>query len=391
MKTLFNSICLIFLINLLSAQNWQQSEGIPDTLWIYDIAVCDDYVFAATMYGIYRSSDYGINWEPKNNGINPENTNTRAFAKSGNRIYVANMLGVFSSDDNGEHWSNMNLPYQNPALSVFADDSILLAGVPGGGLYRSADYGETWFGVSGDHFYKIAKYQNFYFAGSWFDVLISDDHGVTWDYSGLSEITYWVINYMDSIYACPFGGGLYKTSPLDIGWIYVVGIKQPVNGISKAETGLFVVTSDNVYYKSGDNPEMGWQELTTDNLPLSDGNYLWSIAVSDEYIIVGTQHNSGKGAGIWYCSLNDIPNSINDTEANNETLIFPNPSGSVINIDHFFAVERAYFEIIDQHGVVIKFGLLQESFLDISILNKGIYYLKLISCEKISIHKFVVN
>ncbi len=388
MKILVTILIIILLPNHIKCQSWQQAEGIPDTLWIYDLATFDPYVFAATMYGIYRSDDAGCTWEPKNNGISPENTAARAFARSGNTIYVSNFRGVFCTTDYGENWTDLNLPYQNPSLSVFADDSIVLAGVIGGGLYRSTDYGTTWTGLAGDHIYKIAKHLNYYFAGSWFEVLVSEDYGITWNSSGMDEMTYWVINFNDTIYACPFTGGLVKTFPAPINWEYVSGIAYPINGITTSGDSLFIITNDYIFYRFENDTERLWHEIPNENLPLAGGNFLWSITISGNHAIVGTENNDGTGAGVWYCPLHQVPGSLNNTiTVDQECLLSPNPAVNFLTLKGISSVLK--ISIYNISGTQVLTLYKPDETIDIGDLATGVYTVKIETDSGIAITKFI--
>lgn len=197
------AVCLFFIGYQLSGQGWQMTTGIHDSIWINDIITVDNYVYAATESSIFRSDNYGESWEPKNGGTHPGCA--QALSYSGGNIYIASVIGVFISDDYGETWFDMPAPEGIYSL-VFADDSIIIA-CSSGGTYRSSDYGYNWTDVGIEPLFKTAKYQNKYFADSWSGILVSEDYGLTWESTDISN-TYWVINCSDMIYACPFSGGL---------------------------------------------------------------------------------------------------------------------------------------------------------------------------------------
>lgn len=390
MKTGLVAFMIVLFLQAVRCQEWHPAEGIPDTLWIYDLAAYHNYIFAATMYGIYRSEDWGQTWETSNNGIEPKHFAARALAGSGDTIFVATMNGIFRTKDFGNSWSSMNLPENTPTLSIFVDDSILLAGVVGGGLYRSDDYGKTWNGVSGEHFYKIAKYKQYYFAGSWFGVLLSDDYGKTWNSCGLDGLTYWMLNFQDTIYACPTTGGLAKTSPEIVSWQYEPGLSFPLNGITSAGDTLFSISADDVYFTAQDLTGNEWIRIPTNDMDISGDDFLWSITVYGGNVIVGTENNAGTGKGVWYYPLH--PTSVSTTKAipvQDRILVCPNPAVDQVSIEGISDPCKA--EIYCMSGNLLMDGIDPRKTIYVGHLKPGVYVLKIEFAEGIVIKKFAVR
>lgn len=387
MKNINLLLILVFIVNInLKSQKWQQSSGIPANEFIFDLASYDNYVFAATMSGIYRSDDYGITWAPKNNGIPTANHKARAFSKSGNKIYVANTYGIFVTENFGENWTDLNLPDNSYSLSVFADDNIILAGVPGGGLYRSVNYGNTWEGVTGDHIYKIAKKDNYYFAGSWGDVVYSNDYGENWQSSNLNEFVYWTFAMNDTIFACSFDGGLFKTAPNNISWKTVNGITDMINGIAVKNDTIFAITSTNIKYSKYSEQNSTWQTLPNNGLPNLVNNKLRSGTFCNNYLVVGTVTDDLSGLGIWYINLSEIFTSVNDKKIENTIAIIPNPANNIININ---GLQNANIQIFDLTGKLFLEIKNSNNLIDVSNFSNGIYIIKIETADGILKKKFI--
>ena len=379
-----------FIANInLKSQTWQQASGIASNELIYDLVSCNNYVFAATLSGIYRSDDYGITFEPKNNGItNTSGLGAHAFSVSGNNIYVANIYGIFVTEDFGENWVDLNLPDHSYSLSVFVDDNIILAGVPGGGLYRSTDNGLNWDGVTADHIYKIAKVDNYYFAGSWGDVVYSDDYGVNWQSTNSNKFTFWTFSMNDTIFACPTDGGIEKTSPDIINWQTIAGISANVTGVSIKNDTIFAVSTDKVLYSKYDEMDNTWNEITTNGLPVLGTNSLSSSTIQNNNLIVGTWGSDGETAlGVWYIDMNEIFTSINDFEDKNGIRIYPNPANNLLYLNGF--VVNSKISIYDLNGKMLINDKIIKNQIDISYLQSGVYTMKIETANEIVTKKFV--
>ena len=98
MKKLFLFLTTL-IISLSSLAQWNRAIGIGDRL-VSSINKIDNYVFAATDSGAYRSSD-GISWQLKIHGLDRTRLNTYVFHKSGDRLYAAGFTGVYVSTDYG--------------------------------------------------------------------------------------------------------------------------------------------------------------------------------------------------------------------------------------------------------------------------------------------------
>jgi photosystem II stability/assembly factor-like uncharacterized protein len=125
-------------------------------------------IFAGTDQGVYKSSDGGETWEPKNQGLGGYGdlviTGISIDPSSPNTIYLATWgYGIFQSTDGGDHWTrfadpikstkiylpimlNNYVPPQPAYLDPMADTTIL-AGYPTTNFGGSAD---MWVGYDFD-------------------------------------------------------------------------------------------------------------------------------------------------------------------------------------------------------------------------------------------------
>ncbi len=109
-------------------------------------AAAADTLYTATRGGgIFKSTDGGSSWSPKNNGLDylyiddlvldPVNPDV---------LYAANGHGVFKSENQGENWTNTGIAVSTNCLAMDpSSPSIIYAGTSAG-LYKTIDGGATW-------------------------------------------------------------------------------------------------------------------------------------------------------------------------------------------------------------------------------------------------------
>ena len=107
MKTLIRSILLIsalFMFKVSYAQFVDCGYGILSKD-AEGLAKFDSCLFVGIIhYGIYRSSNDGIDWEYKSNGLPAGIKYGHCFYSDGSYIYAGTNNGVYMSSNNGENW-----------------------------------------------------------------------------------------------------------------------------------------------------------------------------------------------------------------------------------------------------------------------------------------------
>ena len=121
------------------------NKGIKPLSGVSAVAAIDTNLFAATFYGVYRSTNSGASWT----AVNVDSTSlvNSALAVSGTNLFVGNSEGVFMSSNNGQSWEDINtgfpkfsFPNVNPSseniLTLFISGANLFAGTYGLGVWR---------------------------------------------------------------------------------------------------------------------------------------------------------------------------------------------------------------------------------------------------------------
>ena len=374
MKKLILIATTLILCQTTFAQ-WNRVIGIGDR-FVYSIRKIDNFLFAATDSGAYRSAD-GINWQMKISGMVNTQLNTREFYMNGINLYAASMAGLYVSTDYGDNWQLTNYPhYYNPAISIYAIKNIILSSTTGGGLYRSSDSGNTWEPIIGDNFWKYAMINGKLFASTWQDVSVSLDTGLTWQSTNFNDNAYDLLNVNDTLLVTTFSNGIAQMPANSTNWTYLnaLQISSSFGFATKSDT-IFVSAPNGVYYFRNRNNIAN--SINQNGLNVFPDNQLTSIEVFNNLLLVGTENqNTLLGKGIWYYPLSFLTGTQNKV-TENKISIFPNPTSGLLNI-------RLNDNSITQIDIVNIYGqkvfainnFLSSTIIDISLLANGIYFIK---------------
>ncbi|MGH7256412.1 MAG: WD40/YVTN/BNR-like repeat-containing protein [Nitrospirales bacterium] len=108
-----------------------------------------DTVYAATLDGLYKSTDAADAWTRMGAELPDQMISAMLvdYSRPGH-LYLATRKGVFVSDDRGRRWRPINEGLESLNIRSLAqsriDPNLIYAGTNGSGLYRSTDAGQTW-------------------------------------------------------------------------------------------------------------------------------------------------------------------------------------------------------------------------------------------------------
>ena len=186
-----------------SSQGW--SEGNVRAMCVHN------GVLFGGNYGspvVYKSTDNGSSWTPSGNGITSELT--YALAADSSQVYAATVQGMKRTSDYGGTWVTPPSPLSSTAIySVFLVDGLLFAGTAGDGPYVSTDNGTTWSPANGNlpagssrAILSFAADSSYLYIGTYAGVYRSTDHGTSWQAAKTGLV--------DSVTSalCPVKGGL---------------------------------------------------------------------------------------------------------------------------------------------------------------------------------------
>jgi photosystem II stability/assembly factor-like uncharacterized protein len=404
---------LVLITNVLSQDlNWiAVNNGLTQSNIRSIVVTPNNYIFAATDSGIFRSTDYGLNWNKVVNGhpteyvnslyasnsgivysaceggpvyrstdyglnwnrINPGLGNLSAYSVTVNSlgyIYIGSSgTGVYRSSDDGSSWQNINTGFQYTDVYInsllTADSDVLIAGTGNEGLYRSTDSGNNWTQVYPNQpvlYLGRNTLNNIIFACLTNGVLKSTDNGLTWNYynNGLA-FTYVngiAFNSLNESFAATYGGGVFKSTDDGNFWTVQNSGLIPTNVWSLATTSngyLFAGSSTDGVYRT----EYSTTSLETENLELN------SFSLSQNY-----PNPFNPSTTIKY----SIPNVISNGGKNlNVTLKVYDILGNEVAI------------LVDEYKTTGSF----EIDIDGSLLTSGVYFYQLRAAQYVATKKMI--
>jgi len=203
---------------------WTQS-ALGDAQNGYGLYSSGTEVFAATLNGVYSTTDSGNPWF----NIGLQNRLVFDVTSSGQYILAATENigpGVYRSSDHGNNWIE-TVGMANQSVWAFTkNSSYIFACTWGGGIYRSSDDGGTWqsVGLTNVGFRTMYAVGEKIFAGA-DKIYLSTNNGDTWE---IRQLPYpagdtWCFNYHNGIlYAGD--NGLYSSTDMGDTWQLIYGV-----------------------------------------------------------------------------------------------------------------------------------------------------------------------
>lgn len=348
--------------------NWsRRTNGMPagpQRLDCRSFAVNGTNVFAGMFgLGVYLSTDSGNTWNAANNGIT--DSSVCSIVVSGSNVFVGcgdpSDRAVFLSTNNGNNWSDVtsNLPLYCGLSALAALGTNIFAATNGAGIFMSSDSGATWIpknnGLPSNSISSIACNGNVLFAGTTYGLFMSLDSGNTWTAANNGLIISLPHKYFFAFY----GSTIF---------------------LSVVQSALLPGV-----YLSTDNAN-SWTAINNGML------YPWceSLLVSGGDILAGTF------ASVYRRSISEVLTSVGITESqscNDVFEIFPNPAHTTLTIRTSQQFQNVQLEIYNLIGEIIYSTTInsKQQTLSCEHFFKGIYFVKLIEGEKMRVQKLIVQ
>jgi len=176
--------------------------------------------------GVLKSEDKGKDWKITTGWNITECLKVVIDPHNSNIVYAATAYGIFKTTDGGTRWEEKNVGLIStftPSLIIDKSNSDILFCATENGIHRSLNSGDSWEPVSllGKGIRTIMQHPenlDLMAVGTEDDgVFISRDHGKTWQLkiNGLTHKTVYAIAFSpkndEKIYAGTFQGGIFKT------------------------------------------------------------------------------------------------------------------------------------------------------------------------------------
>lgn len=176
-----------------STETWEQVNNGLNSLQaksIFQMLIYDEDIYAATIDGIYKSTDSGDDWVKKSDGITIGPGAIYEFTASifeySDVLFTGAWNGIYRSTDFGESWEITNVSGQGifPGFFINHYGTLFLAreniNTPYG--YVSSDDGETWeplTTIAGPTITFFSEPDRLW-SGTIFGVWLSTDNGDSW-------------------------------------------------------------------------------------------------------------------------------------------------------------------------------------------------------------------
>ena len=228
------------------------------------IGACGDIIGFDAGWGIAISDDKGLTWKWSNTGMPPEFDAAYSIAKSDSDTYVGtNAAGVYKSTNYGDSWFPVNkgLTTADAWNINFDNDGNLYAACWSNGVYKSLDKGLSWKlvnnGFTNSYVWSVLPDdKGILFAGTEQGTYRSTDQGKSWN--KIIDNFFYVL-YKDNnnrIYGMDYGNGVYRSTDHGISWTKIDhGFINEFVFAAAIDSGqnIYVGTRGGAIYKSTDD------------------------------------------------------------------------------------------------------------------------------------------
>lgn len=200
------------------------SPGLTDTSFVSIAECANGALLAGTRGGIYRSTDSGATWAPSHPSPAPAEASLLFVAASGS-VFTGTGNGLFLSTDHGATWSAVtSIPSTVRVTCIHPfSTSELIAGTVAHGIYRSTDGGLQWSQHSngpGRHIRTFhAGATGVLLAGTTEGLFRSTDQGQSWSRAQFTAATVYDMAVLTTghVFAAT-DYGLYRTTDQGFTW-----------------------------------------------------------------------------------------------------------------------------------------------------------------------------
>lgn len=398
-------------------QEYYEEITYPDTLDIVSmLPISHDTIIIGIStnnpyaYGcIYKSFDGGDTWGFA--GLNQ--THVYCFLQGvGDTIYAGTGYGIFRTGNYGENWEQI-LPFGGNVISLARLQSgEIFAGFFWGGIMRSLDHGMTWdTSLVLDQFSDInailpVSENEIYAAGTSYmsidaGVFVSRDLGETWDNIGLVGYNIQALGYNadHELFAGCYYVGLLKTADSGMTWETVFPHRDVLSIVIDYDE-MYLGCGNQSYFNGGifysSDKGLTWEDHTynitnkdVEEIAITDDQYFYSLS-RYEAAVLGPPFN--RSFDPVFINERDLPKYLN-------VKVFPNPASDFLNIrlsPVYRNSGKLSLSIYDQTGhLLINDSAfistdIQTFNTDITNLIPGIYYIKVIVGRSKYLSKLIV-
>jgi photosystem II stability/assembly factor-like uncharacterized protein len=388
-KILLPALFILIIHSVLNTDNcmsqWMQmSNGMGNNMLIKTIVTNGNNIFAGGYYGVYKSTNNGLNWIQTDSV--PPNNIIETFATKDNFIFAGN-YGIYYSTNEGNNWIQGGLNNMH-IISLAVKENYLLAGTaPYHGIWFTTNNGLNWvqtsinnknvwaFAVNGNNIYAGIDNYPSGSGGVWH----STDNGQNWTqiFYNNSSVQALAINGAN-IFAGEYNN-IFSSTNEGLNWTQVAGFSESVQSIAINGNNIIAgVFGTGIYFSS--NNGTNW---ILRNQGFSSLSQFYSLLITNNYIYVGTEHSVWRRLYTDILGINEIYPEIPTDYSLSQN--YPNPFNPVTNIKYQLTNNKyVSIKVFDILGKEIRSlvnekqtpGTYEVSF-DGSNLTSGIYFYSL--------------
>lgn len=283
--TLSLVIALTLLFSGAKAQ-WHSMDG-PQGRYVRSILCTDSLYYAATGGGVLVSSDQGLNWEFRNDGLT--SCDTKCLVTYNDTVFLATDENIFRSTDGGLHWTPDPYLHNHYIKHLLVHNGSLLASTYIQGVYQStegtqgeytsdafpSDVRYPYFMADNDDAMFIATYKR--------GVYRSFDNGASWEpcSNGLNSDVLGIYCHNGKVFATVLGQGVMASSNNGDTWTSA-NLNKQAKGYTHLGDTLYAACIGQGVFASFDNG-VTWHDFNTN---LASKN-LWCMDAHDGHLFVG--------------------------------------------------------------------------------------------------------
>ncbi len=390
-----NFICLILLISFIPSFGIWREVNTPTSEHLNKIEIINGVAFCVGNNGtLLKSTDEGENWTAVTNLStgnigNIGNITSILFITSNIGFFTTSEGKVFKTTNGGSSWISKTLQSGGINGISFKDNSTGIAAGDNGNFFKTTDGGANWTNLGSQSVFVVndLTFVNDTLAvavGPLGSLLYSTDAGSSWTYQGVSTTeTFSAIEKKNDATAVIVGtNGTYldfsatslttnsiKTIDSNKDWLKDVHVTIKENDFERV---IAVGFSSSILINN--NSFKTWDLDSVNNL---NGIHFFNDTIGVACGFDGKIYKTVTGG---------VPTSSNEIKREQISL-YPNPANNLIYFQNYELDNR--YEIYNMNGSLVLNGILQNSYLDVSMLSSGNYLIRLVGDRKFSTGRFL--
>lgn len=177
----------VYYIDLLDSSKYEvRNNGImghKDSINSKSIFKHNNIILTNTNYGLYKSSDDGLNWIICDSLL--INKNIISITLFQNKILALDTQNkIYISDVNALNWEIKELPSNSKGFNLITSNNDFIFIANESELLRSSNLGDSWYQISKNQFTNLSQLKtinNYLIAINFNKVYISKNNGINWD------------------------------------------------------------------------------------------------------------------------------------------------------------------------------------------------------------------